>query len=306
MIQVISKQEFFKTWKEWGINHAFADVELIAIQEQVFGVEAIYLAWIKKGKFLWIMQYFTKDSTWVSPINIAYQNAAFDPNLSHYESLQAQEQLTEYLHKFKKASIRFPIGFKHVELLNPPYFQRSTRFSYLKLMDDDAYAGSSPSNIKSFAKENPRIEINSHLEKSWEMASELIPASDTLTKDFCFKAIEQGRMIAYNVFVKDELLASNWVFINGETSAAYLYLLSKTDRKYKGLHEYLYDQIFIDLKARGCKIIDLGGANIPAIAKFKSTFNVEQVAYYQVYLNAGLMGKIATRVQAFADKIFRF
>ncbi|RYF20795.1 MAG: hypothetical protein EOO42_11755 [Flavobacteriales bacterium] len=131
-----------------------------------------------------------------------------------------------------------------------------------------------------FSKEIVKQNMNFLIEEGYFSARGV----EKILSFFDIRTEDDGTLL-FGSLIKDELYASSIVFTDAEHKIAYIAFVCKKTIKVSGnhsVHAYIYDEIFKYLSKLGYEKVDLLGANLFSISKFKSKLSDDLSQYYNV------------------------
>lgn len=258
-----------------------------------------------KGNSIVVPLYFVYSTLWVSKIS----DSAYS---THVTEFLAQLKL-----HFKNISLNLNPAVSDVRPFIWSGFKIAPRYTYIKNLKQIAnYPGDINSSIKK-AKDSNIEFIKAPFSKELVAQNMLflreskLLSSDKIRSvmDF-FNALKAADMIEfYRCSLNNELIASSIVLIDDAQKVSYTAFLNKVEINTFGnhsIHAFLYDSIFKSLSQKGYQTVDLLGANVFSISKFKGKLQGDLVTYYNVdYTNLhGIFNRSLTKIKQLLKKLF--
>lgn len=266
----------------------FFNVDFLKTTSKNFNVEVYCYSFEKRGRLLALGAFYVKSKKIITPESFSFTALWFANELSDVAYLECADSLIQLLKdNFYKISLRLSSQINDVRPFIWSNFRIENKYTYIKRDYSEPHYSISknlsklPENHYCFKVENidpQSIEVNLKFLK-------VLGFSNALCDFYKPLIIEWGKLgfvKAFNVYKQNELICSNIVIIDISENKIYTILLNNVSDQEKYAHTYLYQSIINWAKENYITEIDLCGANLPSVAKFKSYFNAELVGYFVV------------------------
>lgn len=190
--------------------------------------------------------------------------------------------------KYVNIDFRLPIDIKDVRPFIWNDFSVIIKYTYVKSLLNLGYHH----NIKRILKKqnlNYSFKKNEDWPLVWEHHNKDFEAFGIRLRlrkkylNYFEKMLRLGIIDTYNAYNNGVFISSIITITDKPGKKAYFPLIGTVDGHYKdGLAVKLYDYTLSELKSSGIDEVDLYGANMKSIARFKSKFNPELVQFYEV------------------------
>jgi hypothetical protein len=240
-----------------------------------------------KGDRIVVPLYFVYSTLWINKIS----DSAYS---TYVTAFLAQLKL-----HFKNISLNLNPAISDVRPFIWSGFNVAPKYTYIK--DLNIFANY-PSDVKSSIKkaidsdvEFIKVPFSEELvaQNMIFLRNSTLLSSDKISGIMSFFNVlkSDGKLEFYICTLKNELIASSIVLVDDVQKVAYTAFLNKVELNSFGnhsIHAFLYDGIFKSLSQRGYQMVDLLGANVFSISKFKGKLQGDLIAYYSVeYKNLG-------------------
>lgn len=307
MVNAVSEQEW-KLFLESQPSGLFADPLLHQAIAAATGTQNKYFLYNKKGKNILGLQACEHGNVLCSPMHYAYAPLLFDAELSENSRIEALTALIQFLkNAYTSIELRFSPDLKDMRAFQWEGFSLQARYTYIKDTSSLDYHKSVQKNLRKSTEEGIAYSVNEHISEGMATNASTLRAIGNAypEKTIAFCQALQSAGLLYSFEATDaqsgNLLASNLVLAGNNHQQAYLMLLNVQPglAGKENVHTGLYDFIFRECAARGITNVDLGGANIKAIAAFKSYFFPELQSYFEVaYRKRNALQLILAKVAA--------
>lgn len=290
----------------------FGDLNYLGSFERAYTVNNKLVGVYEDGKTLLLISFFESKNHVVCPNHYFFQFVWEKENTLSWRRIMVWEFLIDELKKrYAKIHFRLPISVNDARPFEWAGFKCQLRHTYVKTLDDKPYH----QNLKRILakKHDYSFATQTDFEAVWlkhkaDLEAFLLSASFVSKTISYFKQLQQKELIiTYNIYKEDKLLSSIIVLIDRSQQKAYFPLIGKIDQE-SGAAAYLYDYAFSQLKMEGIKEVDLYGANMKSIARFKHKFEPELKSFFEVKFNrrtnilVGMKGKLKEVVKKIVRK----
>ncbi|MDQ8003183.1 MAG: hypothetical protein REI64_00210 [Pedobacter sp.] len=312
MINYLSAEVWMSTIlkdRQLFFNEKLEFVDAIA---KSFLLETNYIVYVVRGKVVISLIAYSKGKKIIDPLYFIYSTFW----VAKLKDTQYCTYVTDFLNSlttsFTHISLNLNTNIVDVRPFSWCGFSTKNRYTYLKYLSNSegGYSADINRSVKEFQSLGAKVD--------------LLPISDDiLTKNFgflrdngFFSSSEMVNVITsfrnlkgynsvqlFGCYIDDQLFASSIVLLDDMSKVAYIAFVCKIERKVSGnhsMHAYLYDAMFSYFKKNGYENVDLLGANVYSIAKFKSKFTANLKVYYQVDYSA-----TKNYISAFLSKLKR-
>ncbi len=297
-------QEWNLLLEKQHLKSVFADeVFLSALAKQSSSTVKRFVVF-KKDLPLLILSAFVKYKKIIQPHHFYFNFFWVKPDASAESISEALSFLLHELRKqYHKISLRLPVDFHDIRAFQYHGFQDTLKYTYIK----DLSALSYNKNIERIlAKNNPQNLFFEDL-----LLNQLWPQHQHDLQKFGFgqKQIQHyktwffslesiGSLKTFAIKHQEQLICSIISLADHPQKKAYFMLISTADGFYEeGAPAYLYNFAFKQLQKAGFLFADLYGANIPSIAKFKSSFHPQLHSFHELSFSASKVN-LARRLSA--------
>lgn len=237
-----------------------------------------------------LISFFAKKRQIVCPNYHFFQFVWERENLSWRRLMVWEFLLKELKKQYNYIHFRLPASVNDVRVFEWEGFNYQLKHTYVKVFDDKPYHQNlkrilSKSSIYTYA-------TNTDWDKVWhthkaDMHSFMLSHSFINKAIACFKTLQQQNLITtYNIYKDGAFLSSIVAVVDGARQKAYFPLIGKIDVSQSGASTHLYNYALTQLKNEGVAMVDLYGANIKSIARFKHKFEPELTTFFEVTYSA--------------------
>lgn len=297
-----------KQWLDLITAHSsstsiFDDPAYLAIHPAIFKVEIAYHAWAIEGELQIATAVYHQQQRIVNPHHFGYQNILITkPGV---DSTQQLQDFTKALSKtYKSISWKLMPSIMDTRPMTWNGFSSQAAYTLVKNTNDLSYQG----NIHRYIQkaEKTGIEYRSNTDTSATLAFHqadlahfgVNPSKQAHYTRYFEALITVGMMQTYNAYLENKLIGSILAITDQQRGTAYLIMISRSEGYYPtGVQSGLYHYTFQQLQQMGCTEVDLCGANIPGIAKFKASFYPQLTPYYRVEYSSRLWDKCKQAVR---------
>lgn len=285
----------FEIWKaktEKARFPLFFQIDFLRTTAKIFNAEVHCYSFEKKGKLLALGAFYVKGKKIITPESFSFTALWFDDELNDLVYLECADSLIQLLRaNFNKISLRLDPKIKDLRPFIWSNFNVENKYTYIKKGYSEPHYSVSKNiaklseNYYSFKVEKVEmtsIMINIEFLKALGFSNVVRGFYKSLIIDW----EKLGFIKAFNVYKQTELICSNIAILDDNASKIYTILLNNVGLKEKYAHTFLYQSIINWGKKNNITEIDLCGANLPSVSKFKSYFNAELVSYYIVNFNS--------------------
>ena len=273
----------------------FADLNYLDSFENAYAVNKELIGIYENDKIHLLISFFDSKNRVICPNHYFFQFVWEKENTLSWRRIMVWEFLIEELKKrYSKIHFRLPITVDDIRPFEWAGFKCQLKHTYIKVLDERPYH----QNLKrilakkhdyTFASQTDFAEVWSKHQADLE--SFLFSASFISKTVSFFKLVQQqGLVVTYNIYTEGRLLSSIIVLIDKAQKKAYFPLIGKIDQSQSGAAAYLYDYTFSQLKKEGIEEVDLYGANMKTIARFKHKFEPELKSFFEVRYDSRFKG----------------
>jgi hypothetical protein len=290
----------------------FGDLNYLDSFEKAYSVDKRMVGIFENGKVQLLISFFESKKNVVCPNHYFFQFVWEKENVFSWRRIMVWEFFIEELKtKYSKIHFRLPVTVNDVRPFEWAGFKYQLKHTYIKTLDDRPYH----QNLKRILakKHNYSFATQADFAEVWlkhqaDLQSFLFSASFISRTISCFKLLQQQEFVtSYNIYIGGQLLSSIIVLVDKVQKKAYFPLIGKIDQSQSGAAAYLYDYAFSQLKMEGIEEVDLYGANMKTIARFKHKFEPELKSFFEVrYDNRGdSLTEVKRKLKEVVKKIVR-
>lgn len=268
----------------------FGNLNYLDSLEKAYIVSKKLVGVYENGKALLLISFFESKNSVVCPNHYFFQFVWEKEGALSWRRIMVWEFLIDELKKrYSKIHFRLPISVNDARPFEWAGFKCQLKHTYIKTLDDKPYH----QNLKRILakKHDYSFAAQTDLEAVWlkheaDLGAFLLSASFVSKAIAHFKQLQQQELVTtYNIYTENRLLSSIIVLIDRFEQKAYFPLIGKIDQSQSGAAVYLYDYAFSQLKKEGIAEVDLYGANMKTIARFKHKFEPELKSFFEVKYN---------------------
>ncbi len=268
----------------------FADLNYLESFERVYTVNKKLVGIYENGKALLLISFFENKNRVVCPNHYFFQFVWEKEDALSWRRIMVWEFLIDELKKrYSKIHFRLPISVNDARPFEWAGFKCLLKHTYVKTLDNRPYH----QNLKRILakKHEYHFAAQTDFEAVWlkhqtDLEAFLLSTSFVSKAITQFKELKQKELITtYNIYKEHKLLSSIIVLIDRFEQKAYFPLIGKIDQSESGAAAYLYDYAFSQLKMEEITQVDLYGANMKTIARFKHKFEPELKSFFEVKYN---------------------
>lgn len=279
-------------WSEFtkeGVG-VFGSKDFLLATAEVYSFKLLFCLVTFKDTPALAISLFTKGSRVVSPNHYYYQFVwqGSEPTGSWIQQDAWDILLQNLKAKYTRINLRLPVSVTDGRPFTWNNFSIHIKYTYLKNLNDLTYHH----NIQRILKKKQQqysFKNNCDWDENWVLHQRDLEKFG-IRKVYVdlylkyFKTLkEEGLIRVFNAYDKDVFLTSIVAIVDKTAKTAYLPLIGTADGHYNaGLPSLLYDYALTELKDTGIERVDLCGANIQSIAKYKSKFLPDLVQFFEV------------------------
>lgn len=290
----------------------FGNLNYLDSFEKAYRVEKQLIGVFENGKAHLLISFFESKNCVICPNHYFFQFVWEKENMRSWRSIMVWEFFVEELKKrYSKIHLRLPITVNDVRPFEWAGFKYHLKHTYVKVLDDRPYH----QNLKRILakKHNYSFSAQTDFAEVWskhqaDLESFLFSASFISKTISFFKLVQQQELVVtYNIYTEGRLLSSIIVLIDKAQKKAYFPLIGKIDQSQSGAAAYLYDYAFSQLKKEGIEEVDLYGANMKTIARFKHKFEPELKSFFDVRYDSRFKGlaEMKSKLKEMVKRIVR-
>lgn len=293
----------------------FYDADFLTATSNVFNTRVDYYILKKKKNIVGLAAFHVKNRSIVTPESFTFSALWFSDQLGDVSFIESATSLIKTLKgNYTKVSIKLNPLIKDIRPFSWANFQIENKYTYLKKDAKESHYSVSknlsklPENFYVFKVESmDRNSLESNLKflKAIGFSTKICERYNCLLNNWD----NLGILKAFNLYKENRLICSNIVILDKEDSKAYTILLNNASKEEKYAHTYLYQSIIDWCEENDIREVDLCGANLPSVAKFKSYFNAELVGYFLLSYSPlqaqliNLKGQIKRHLKKIKNKI---
>ncbi len=271
----------------------FGSEKFLRIISNIYECDIKYAGVFFKDKPVLLIPLLIKNKKVVSPNHYFYQFIWINSSIiNSWSQIEAMDFFLEQLIKrYKSIKFKLPPDLMDVRPFIWRDFKINLKFTYIKNLRLLDYH----QNIKRILKKK-LDDFSFHMDDDWNQVWVL--HSNNLL-DFGLSNIKIEKIISmmkklkdnnflhtFNISYRGVFVTSIISVIDVKCGIAYFPLIgTTTNYSEKGLSAHLYDFTFSKLIELGINDVDLMGANMKSISRFKNKFNPELRHYYEVSYN---------------------
>ncbi len=287
--QEIDIERWCEITKEGEVG-VFGSKEFLLTTAEVYKYNFLFCLVTYNGNSILTVPLFTHKSKVTFPNHYFYQFVWQNEwEKESWSVLDAWDVLLKQLQsKYTEIKIRLPISVTDSRPFIWNNFDINIKYTYIKTLVDLCYH----QNIKRIVKKE-KVEYtfkkNCDWDENWKFHNEdlnsfgvrVIHKSSYMKY---FKGLKDSGLVqVFNAYHNNVFLSSILVIIDRRLKTAYFPLIGTADGHYKsGLPAMLYNYTLTELKSEGFETVDLVGANIRNIAKYKSKFLPTLFPFFEV------------------------
>lgn len=293
-------------------NHSiFGNLDYLTCFEKAYHFDKKLVAIYDGDHPYLLISFFVKKKQIVCPNYHFFQFVWEREDLSWRRLMIWEFLLTELKNKYRHIHFRLPISVNDVRIFEWEGFNYRLKHTYIKVFDDKPYH----QNLKRIlAKSNTyTYTTNTDWDKVWhrhevDMRSFMLSHSFVANAIAYFKSLQQQKLITtYNIYKDGLFLSSIVAVVDSAEKKAYFPLIGKIDVSQSGASAHLYDYTLAQLKKEGIVTVDLYGANIKTIARFKHKFEPKLTTFFEVRYSArqNMALSLINNIKAVVKKVIR-
>lgn len=251
---------------------------------------------------------FFKGKTIKAPINFHSFLLVKAKRTDDQKSAAFTQSVEALKHLFKSIKLKTEIDFPYSKELENSGFNIAQKFTYINNLDELNYSRNISRMIKKAEQQNYTVSLSTSFEKAFSIiwASNkkyLIGSNEVQFSSFFSILLKNDFSEIFDLYQNDSHIASLLVIKDQFKRLVYTYLISIPDKKkYPEAQVMLYDYCMSYYKAKNYLFCDLCGANLPAVAKFKSKFRGNLETYQYAVYNSGYFSKIEDYIKKLLKK----
>lgn len=293
----------------------FYDADFLTATSNVFNTKVDYYILRKKGNVVGLAAFHIKNKNIVTPESFTFSTLWFSDQLGDVGFVESATSIIKLLKSnYTKIKIKLNPHIKDIRPFSWANFQIESKYTYLKKGYKESHYSVSknlsklPDNFYVFKVESAdrnSLDINLKFLKSIGFSTSVCERYNHLLKNWD----KLGILKAFNLYKENKLICSNIVILDKEDSKAYTILLNNASKEDKYAHTYLYQSIIDWCEENDIREVDLCGANLQSVAKFKSYFNAELTSYFLLSYSplhtqlVCLIGKIKFHLKKIKSKL---
>ncbi len=295
-----------------GNISVFGDPVYLDCFERAYHVKKKLIVILDKEQPCLLFSFFEKAREIVCPNQYFFQFLWEKEEKTSWRRLMVLEfMIAELKARYHSIHLRLSITMDDVRVFEWEGFKYNLKYTYIKRLDNLTYH----QNLKRILVKSNSYRFATNIDwedvwskhdadmKSFQFSSEFI--SKTIS---CFRKLQYGQFVkTYNIYQQGKLLSSIIAVVDKAQRKAYFPLIGKIDLSHSGAAVYLYDYVFSELKNDGFLYVDLYGANMKSIARFKHKFDSELVSFFEVKYNrrTASLAKSITKLKQLVKKVVR-
>ena len=224
------------------------------------------------------------------------------------KSIAFVESIELLKRSFKSIRLKTEIDFPYLKELEGLGFNIAPKFTYVNSLKSLNYSRNISRMIKKAAQKDYVVSLSTSFEKAFSMIwasnqSYLIGCKEAQFSSFFSILSKNNFSEIFDLHQNDSHIASLLVFKDQGRRVVYTYLISIPNKnKHPEAQVTLYNYCMTYYRDRDYLFCDLCGANLPAVAKFKSKFNGKLETYQYAVYNSGYFSKIEDYIKKLIKK----
>lgn len=287
--QEIDISKWYEINKKSGMG-VFGGEDFLYTTAQIFQYNVVFCLILFNEKPVLSVPLFTKNKKVVFPNHYFYQYIwQSEIGKESWLILDAWDLLLKELQlRYNKIKIRLPVSVNDIRPFIWNEFKITAKFTYFKNLQDLNYH----TNINRILKKESigySFKKNCNWEENWAFHYadlKKLGIRGVYLNDYIkyFKSFnKETKVQVFNAYYNDVFLTSIVSIIDENIKTAYFPLIGTAAGHYNsGLPTMLYNYAFSELKSEGMDGVDLFGANLKSIAKYKSKFLPNLEVFYEV------------------------
>jgi len=289
----------------------FFHEDFLNIISLVYSASLNFMLYRKGDELLAATAFFSKENSVITPVEFYYHPYFLKEQLIEVTYLQIHEELLSYLKKnYSAIQLKLDVNLTDIRPFIWAGFRVDNKYTYIKNGDTEPHYGV----LKKLRKQDAReyyLKVEAPNEQSIGLNIDFHSSGLGFSKNFCseYRSLLQrwadaGYLKAFNVYRAQRHICSNLTLLDMNNKKAYQILLNNVSNEEKYAHTFLYQKVFEWCFENGFDTVDMCGANIQSISKFKSYYNGTLTPYFKVSYSP-YQNKAYGIAQAAANKLFR-
>ncbi|WP_113662260.1 hypothetical protein [Pedobacter nanyangensis] len=310
--KALTANEWSEVLADIANRSVFGNLSYLESFEQAYGVGKKLVGVYADSKPYLLITFFEDKGRIVCPNHYYFQFVWEKESSASWRKIMVWEFLMNELKKrYSQIHFRLPLSVHDVRPFEWAGFTYQLKHTYIKTLDERPYH----QNLKRILAKKHNYTFGTQTDDKlvWskhrgDLKAFLFSASFISKTIAYFEILQQKELVAtYNIYADGGLLSSIIVLIDKHEQKAYFPLIGKIDLAQSGAAAYLYDYAFSQLKKQGIKQVDLYGANMKSIARFKHKFEPELERFFEVEYNhsANVLVGLKSKLKEVAKKIVR-
>ncbi|TZF83637.1 hypothetical protein FW774_09170 [Pedobacter sp. BS3] len=268
---------------------------------EAFRVSVKYYIYTKKGKVLAALAVFKKGRNIVMPEQFTYTPFWVEEGLSEVKCNDILKEIITHLKRqYRKIALKLDVDIKDIRPFLWQGFVADIRYTYIKKTDEPVH----PSIYKNLNKAT-HYTLETHFPDDKSIDINVAFLSELFF--FKIKAVSfiklmqlltiKGYLQAFNVFYEEKHICSSLVLLDKKKNKSYTLLSNKINREHAYAHTLLYQGRIDWMCNNDFTYMDLCGADMEGISRFKAFFNPKlENHFYVSYSPANPLLRILLRV----------
>jgi|GEM_PF-5348341 len=299
-------------WSEFILAHGngsiFVEPIWLSAAATSFGFEIKYYIWKDEVGEVIGFPIFLKGKVIKAPTNFHSFLLVKANRADDQESVAFSRSFEILKCSFRSIRLKTEIDFPYLKELESLGFRIDQKFTYINSLKKLNYSRNISRMIKKAEQQNYVVALSTSFEKAFSMIwasnqSYLIGCKEAQFSGFFSILLKNDFSEIFDLHHNDSHVASLLVIKDQGRRVVYTYLISIPDKsKYAEAQVMLYDYCMTYYKDRDYLFCDLCGANLPAVAKFKSKFKGKLETYQYAVYNSGYFSKIEDYIKKLIKK----
>ncbi|SOD11700.1 hypothetical protein [Pedobacter xixiisoli] len=288
MLYILNRESWLaeiKLTRRMLLNEQEVIVDALA---KVYACEPVYFIFKRKDKIIISFIAFTKGQRLFQPIHFFYSAFWVDSGLSDRVYAASLFEFIEELKKrYKNIHITLPIEIKDIRPFLWQGFSVENRYTYLKQTNELSYGkymerklGKAEELPLKFVEEKidaAAIDLNLGLLKKLSFSKTSLKDIKELLKSLSSTTY----LVSFNVYLDEKLLISD-ILLKDEEHHLIYEILKNSLKGEDNIQSIAYHRLFQYYAKEGFSVIDLMGADMQSISKFKAGFNPTLTPHFVV------------------------
>ena len=291
MLYILNREHWLAELKDTRALLLNEQQEVVDSLSKVYNCEPAYFVFKRKDKVIISFIAFTKEKKLFQPIHFFYSAFWVDSELSdRIYAASLSEFIEELKKRYKHIHIALPVEIKDIRPFLWQGFSVENRYTYLKQTNELSYGKYMERKLVKaeqlplkFIEEKinaAAIDLNLKLLKQLNFSKTSLNG----IKELLGSLRDTKYLVSFNVYSNEELLISD-ILLKDEDNSLVYEVLKNSLKGDSNIHSVSYHRLFQYYGKEGFKVVDLMGADMQSISKFKAGFNPILVPHFIVKYN---------------------